>query len=319
MDKSESCAGDKAISNDEQSCDADKEEACKSTEDSVQGWVASGTNWGSSWLKTAKEKTYTTLELVKKDLTELSDVVANEASAFASSTVESVKQQAHHLQQIISFEEEHEQQSVEEEEDKTRNEPSEVKQSSSTHNISWTPKLPSVPAITENSWVKTIVDTVKNIALDNTTKDEELFEEIIYPEVNIAKSTNLPHHVLYSIQTDRDTYENQPEGDGELFNMWCKNFDLNAYDEEISTLLANCPPMRALYQELVPDLIENATFWKRYFYKVHQTELLVNLQAYAEKQLLEDDRSKASKNQKEAAAADTKSLTHILLLLNEKA
>ncbi|VDK37577.1 unnamed protein product [Anisakis simplex] len=46
--------------------------------------------------------TFTTFELVKKDLSELGDVVANEASAIASSTVESVKHQAQSLQQIVS-------------------------------------------------------------------------------------------------------------------------------------------------------------------------------------------------------------------------
>lgn len=49
-------------------------------------------------------QTFTTLEAVKKDLTEFSDVVASEASALATTTVESVKHQAQNLQQIIEDE-----------------------------------------------------------------------------------------------------------------------------------------------------------------------------------------------------------------------
>lgn len=58
-------------------------------------------------------QTYTTFELVKKDLTEFTDVVASEASALASTTVEGVKQQAHNLQQIIGLEEENDKQDKE--------------------------------------------------------------------------------------------------------------------------------------------------------------------------------------------------------------
>lgn len=42
-----------------------------------------------------------------------------------------------------------------------------------------------------------------------------------------------------------------PEGDKELFRMWCDDFKLTEYDSKINALLANCPRMRALYQEMV--------------------------------------------------------------------
>lgn len=58
-------------------------------------------------------QTCTTLELVKKDLSEFGDVVATEASALASTTVESVRQQAQNIHQMMSFEEEGEEQQEE--------------------------------------------------------------------------------------------------------------------------------------------------------------------------------------------------------------
>uniref|UniRef100_A0A158Q6S7 BSD domain-containing protein n=1 Tax=Elaeophora elaphi TaxID=1147741 RepID=A0A158Q6S7_9BILA len=273
----------------------DKKEEVAKNMDSFQGWVTAG----SSWFRSAKEKTYTTFELVKKDLTEFSDVVANEASALANTTVESVKQQAYNLQQIISLEEE----DNTEESKKLESSANRTEQSSSISAVGWAPRLPSVPTITDNSWIKTIVDTMKNIAQENTAEGEDEFTESIYPQLKSKSRTDLPHlpglqHILYEIQTNPETYVKIPEGDKELFNMWCDDFKLTEYDSEINALLANCPRMRALYQEMVPEKIENVVFWARYFYKVHQMELLVQCKVDTEKQLLRDDENETTQDQK---------------------
>ena len=47
-------------------------------------------------------QTFSTLELVKKDLSDFGDAVATEATAIANNTVESVKQQAQTLQHIVT-------------------------------------------------------------------------------------------------------------------------------------------------------------------------------------------------------------------------
>lgn len=65
-------------------------------------------------------------------------------------------------------------------------------------------------------------------------------------------------HILYEIQTNPDTFMKTPEGDKELFKMWCDDFKLIEYDSEINSLLANCPRVRALYQEMV---IIGSTFY----------------------------------------------------------
>lgn len=52
-------------------------------------WIQ--TNFLSSKLQFLSLKTYSTLTLVKKDLSELSDAVATEATALASTTVESIQ------------------------------------------------------------------------------------------------------------------------------------------------------------------------------------------------------------------------------------
>uniref|UniRef100_A0AAF5PUD5 BSD domain-containing protein n=1 Tax=Wuchereria bancrofti TaxID=6293 RepID=A0AAF5PUD5_WUCBA len=281
----ETVAKDKQPTNDE------KEETGKNM-DSFQGWVTTG----SAWFRSAKEKTYTTFELVKKDLTEFSDVVASEASALASTTIESVKQQAHNLQQIMSLEEEYDKQHKEESK-RMENNANEIEKSSSTY-AGWTPKLPSMPTITDNSWIKAIVDTMKNIAQENTIEDEDDFTESIYSHIKPISKSDLPHHILYEIQTNPDTYMKIPEGDKELFKMWCDDFKLTEYDNEINTLLANCPRVRALYQEMVPEEIENVVFWARYFYRIHQMELLVRCKMDAQRRLLQNGENETPQEQK---------------------
>ncbi|KAL3985401.1 BSD domain family protein [Acanthocheilonema viteae] len=279
------------VTSDRRPIDGKKEEVERNM-DSFQGWVTTG----SAWFRSAKEKTYTTFELVKKDLTELSDVVASEASALASTTVESVKQQAYNLHQIINLEEENDKQNKEESK-KMESNANETEQSSST-SVGWISKLPSVSTITDNSWIKAIVDTMKNIAQENTAQGEDEFTESIYPQMKSISRSDLPHHILYEIQTNPETYMKIPEGDKELFKMWCDEFKLTEYDREISALLANCPRMRALYQEMVPEKIENVVFWARYFYKIYQMELLVRCKVDAEKQLLQKDENQIIQAQK---------------------
>ncbi|OZC09807.1 BSD domain protein [Onchocerca flexuosa] len=278
---------------------------------SFQGWVSTG----SAWFRSAKEKTYTTFELVKKDLTEFGDVVANEASALANTTVESVRQQAYNLQQIMNLEGENNEQNKEERE-KVESTTNEIERSSSTYAIEWASRLSSLPTITDNSWIKTIVDTVKNIAQENTADGEDEFTESIYPQIKSTGRSCLAHHILYEIQTNPDTYMKIPEGDKELFKMWCDDFKLIDYDGEINALLANCPRMRALYQEMVPEKIENVVFWARYFYKVYQMELLVRCKFDAEKQLSQDDENGTIQRQKRMTNFGEKSSNRIESCLN---
>ncbi|KHN74254.1 BSD domain-containing protein 1 [Toxocara canis] len=244
--------------------DVKTEEAKASAKESQQDWLSASASWGSSWLRSAKEKTFTTLELVKKDLSEFGDVFANEATAIANTTVESVKHQAHTLQQMVSPEHEssalpgEEQSSPKtDERDKTPTPDADVEGSAvAKFAFGWAPKLPQMSAISNSGWVKSLMETVKNIAQEDTTSDEDQYTEAIMPRSlsdhdRLTRRRDLSHCVLYTIQTDKRTYLTEPEGDEHLFSLWQDEFRLSEYDQEINALLKNCPPMRALYQELI--------------------------------------------------------------------
>lgn len=275
-----------------------------------QDWFSVGASWGSNWLKSAKEKTFTTLELVKKDLTEFSDAVASEASAIAATTVESVKHQAQNLQQIVNPEVETKESQPpaaealppEPEEMKENEKTTEMDTGGSGFGLGWTSKLPQMSQISNNSWVKSFVDTVKSIAQEDTTADEDENTEMIPPRLTSdqpSMTRNISHHLLYSIQTDKNTYLNDPDGDPHLFSIWQDDFDITDYDHQINDLLRNCPPMRALYQELVPAQISNSTFWEHYFYKVYQSEMIERYKMVAESEPLEVITKPPQNNEKE--------------------
>uniref|UniRef100_A0A915A8K2 BSD domain-containing protein n=1 Tax=Parascaris univalens TaxID=6257 RepID=A0A915A8K2_PARUN len=264
--------------------DVNEEGAVNALREQQRDWLSASASWGTSWLKSAKEKTFTTLELVKKDLSEFSDAVASEANAIANTTLESVKHQAHTFQQLVSVDEED---STLIARDKPLNEtnktpPAEAVDESGdglAFAFGWTPKLPQVSALANNAWVKSLVETVKSIAQEDTTSNEDQYTEVIVPrslsdQQMLTRKSDIPHCILYAIQTDRQTYLAEPEGDEHLFTLWEDEFKLSEHHEEINSLLKNCPPMRGLYQELVPSMVDNLTFWRRYFYKVYQAEMI---------------------------------------------
>lgn len=262
----------------------------KNSETSGYDWLSFGTSWSTNWLKTAKERTSTTFELVKKDLSEFSDAVATEATAIASNAVESMKQQAQNLQNIVGpvFAQDDDVgaetegngagklseggELKKETEEKQPRKESTIAKTAQSNNSGW--KLPQMSEIANNPWMKTLVATVKSIAQEETTADEDKITEIIMPKSETSEKCALPNQLLYALQVDRGTYLNPPEGDEQLYSMWLDEFDLDEHDEEINSLLRNCPSMREIYQELVPQEVSSATFWERYFYKVHQSSLI---------------------------------------------
>ncbi|ESP00606.1 hypothetical protein LOTGIDRAFT_157887 [Lottia gigantea] len=78
---------------------------------------------------------------------------------------------------------------------------------------------------------------------------------------------------LHAIQVDPGTYLNEPNGSPEHFKEWCRHFDIETKKGDISELLVSKVEVRALYTKLVPAELAHATFWQRYFYKLHQMAL----------------------------------------------
>lgn len=74
--------------------------------------------------------------------------------------------------------------------------------------------------------------------------------------------------LMRDLEMNPDTYC-QPADDLDAFTEWGKRFDLDALEPECVDLLDRRPTVAELYERVVPRLIEEDTFWMRYFYARH--------------------------------------------------
>lgn len=120
----------------------------------------------------------TTLDLVKKDLNDLSEAVSAEVNDLASAAKEgfgtaanAVKQQAQMFEKLVTPSEEEKLMPGEADEVQEKIEDAQKAEGSSSLNFGWMSKI-----------VDTVTDTVKNLAMEETTNGEEEFTEAINPK-----------------------------------------------------------------------------------------------------------------------------------------
>jgi hypothetical protein len=74
---------------------------------------------------------------------------------------------------------------------------------------------------------------------------------------------------LRAIQGEEGTYCEEPE-DLDDYNRWKSGFDLEEKGEENEGLLEENGAMMSVYKRVVPNSVDNETFWCRYFYRVYK-------------------------------------------------
>ncbi|CAJ0577243.1 unnamed protein product, partial [Mesorhabditis spiculigera] len=231
----------------------------KTEDGGLNDWLNAGTSWGSSWLQNAKQKTFQTFELVKKDLNEIKDVIGNEVTGITTAAkggIESVgaqlKQQAQLLENLVTPDEE-------ERPTDEANPPGQTKKS----------EVPNSNSM-GFGWMKNLVDTVKNFGVEDTTLGENDHTEVIRRKG--MRRTTLPLNLLKALQSDESTYLVPPE-EPATFQAWLKKFNMGEHDGEIEMLMSSMPELKTIYERLVPDKVDAETFWMRYFYKVEIAEI----------------------------------------------
>lgn len=99
---------------------------------------------------------------------------------------------------------------------------------------------------------------------------------------NQRSSTSKPYSrfdaQVRSIQGDLATYCEEPE-DLDDFDKWKSQFQLNDKSEEIENLLEENGAIDNMHKKVVPNVIDNETFWHRYFYRVHKLKQAENVRA----------------------------------------
>ncbi|XP_052118998.1 LOW QUALITY PROTEIN: uncharacterized protein LOC107492842 [Arachis duranensis] len=83
---------------------------------------------------------------------------------------------------------------------------------------------------------------------------------------------------IRAIQGDASTYNDEPE-DLEEYGKWKSGFSLEGKDEELEDLLSENDAMESIYKMLVPNSVDNESFWLRYFYKVYKLKKAEDVRA----------------------------------------
>ncbi|XP_008451401.1 uncharacterized protein LOC103492704 [Cucumis melo] len=81
-----------------------------------------------------------------------------------------------------------------------------------------------------------------------------------------------------SLQGDTATYCDEPEDLGD-YEKWKLQLVLNDKSEEIENLIEENGAIDNIHKKVVPNVVDNETFWFRYFYKVHKLKQAEDVRA----------------------------------------
>ncbi|CAH1417648.1 unnamed protein product [Lactuca virosa] len=93
---------------------------------------------------------------------------------------------------------------------------------------------------------------------------------------------------LNAIQSDVRTYCEDPE-DLDDYNKWKLGFVFGDKKDEIEILVGDNGALSGIYPKLVPNEVDDATFWYRYFFKVHKLKQQEDVRAKLVKRSLSVD------------------------------
>ncbi|KDP21511.1 hypothetical protein JCGZ_21982 [Jatropha curcas] len=81
-----------------------------------------------------------------------------------------------------------------------------------------------------------------------------------------------------AIQGDATTYSEEPE-DLDDYRKWKLGFVLEEKREEVESLLDENGTMESIFNRLVPNIVDEETFWSRYYYKLYKLKQAEDVRA----------------------------------------
>lgn len=83
---------------------------------------------------------------------------------------------------------------------------------------------------------------------------------------------------LIALQSDSNTYCEEPNH-SEEYKRWKLEFSLEEKGEEVGNLIGEKGVLEGLHKRLVPNVVDNDTFWCRYFYRVYKLKQQESMRA----------------------------------------
>ncbi|WMV47506.1 hypothetical protein MTR67_040891 [Solanum verrucosum] len=93
---------------------------------------------------------------------------------------------------------------------------------------------------------------------------------------------------LMNIQSDPNTFCMDPE-DLEEYKKWKSEFELKEKSKEVEILIEENGSLEGIYKRVVPNEVDNETFWCRYFYKVYKLKQQESVRANLVKRAISID------------------------------
>jgi len=110
--------------------------------------------------------------------------------------------------------------------------------------------------------------------LKETTRDaiKETREAFVKDAVKPKRVRDEFLHRVQAIQRDSGTYCNEPR-EKLLYKHFLSEFSVGSHGQDISTTLSSNNFMKELFTRIVPTVVDEETFWSRYFFKVYELEI----------------------------------------------
>ncbi|XP_078446629.1 uncharacterized protein LOC144715569 [Wolffia australiana] len=108
------------------------------------------------------------------------------------------------------------------------------------------------------------------------------------PDLGLASRPNRFEAKIQAIQADSRTFSENPD-DLDDFGKWVEGFDLRDREDEIDLLLEENKFVQGNWSRLVPEVVDEDTFWSRYFYRVFKLKQAEDLRANLVKRAISGD------------------------------
>ncbi|KAK2982250.1 hypothetical protein RJ640_016380 [Escallonia rubra] len=112
----------------------------------------------------------------------------------------------------------------------------------------------------------TVTEFIVQQGINDSDSDVSDVHRASYVDSNAKPYSRLDAQIR-AIQSDINTYCEEPEDLG-VYNEWKLGFALDERAEEIEDLLEENGAIDDIYREVVPRVVDDETFWGRYFYRV---------------------------------------------------
>ncbi|KAJ0453765.1 putative BSD domain-containing protein [Helianthus annuus] len=133
-----------------------------------------------------------------------------------------------------------------------------------------------------------IISQGTDVVLEPSDADDSVNNSVNSESVRSSRVYSRFESQLNAIQTDVRTYCDDPE-DLDEYNKWKLGFVLSDMEGEIEKLIGGGGSVEEIYKKVVPNPVDDVSFWCRYFYRVNKLKQQEELRVHFVRRALSVD------------------------------